>query len=276
MAGSANGSFAIGFDNGTIIVGGTGQSDRDSSVGDEAFKCPTALTFINRQKLVVCQGSSTVKPSEMTRDLMQIGRTGSVWLLDLSNRHRKLLAGDLGYPYGVVSLPGSDDILISECWQHRILKLSLHGDHSPESVLSDLQGYPARLSSTTSADLMLCLFAPRNRLIEFVLKENEFRQRMIETIAPEYWIAPALKNGQNFLEPLQQGGVKTMNIHKPWAPSLSYGLVVRLGSDQTPVASYHSRANGQRHGITSCCEVQGQILATSKGGDCILKLVQRH
>ena len=114
MAGSSDGSFAIGFDNGTIVVGGTGQSNRDSSVGDEAFKCPTALTFINRQKLVVCQGSSTVKPSEMTRDLMQIGRTGSVWLLDISNRHRKLLAGDLGYPYGVVSLPGSDDILISE------------------------------------------------------------------------------------------------------------------------------------------------------------------
>ena len=46
-----------------------------------------------------------------------------------------------------------------------------------------------------------------------------------------------------------------MGIHKPWAPSRSYGLVVRLDAAMRPVASFHSRANGHRHGVTSAIEV---------------------
>ena len=118
----------------------------------------------------------------------------------------------------------------------------------------------------------LCLFAPRNRLIEFVLQESEYRRRMLEEIEPQFWIAPALSTHQSFLEPLQCGGVKTMGIGKPWAPSRSYGLLVRLGPDLQPVASFHSRANGRRHGLTSAIEAEGRLLAASKGGDAILAL----
>ena len=42
-----------------------------------------------------------------------------------------------------------------------------------------------------------------------------------------------------------------------------------------PVASFHSRANGTRHGITSAVESLGRILATSKGGDAILAIPAR-
>jgi len=90
--------------------------------------------------------------------------------------------------------------------------------------------------------------------------------------AREHWIAPALASGASFLEPLQSGGVKTMGIHKPWSPSRSYGLVVRLDADLRPVASYHSRANGRRHGITSVIEAGGQLLAASQGGNVILAI----
>ncbi len=273
MTSAPDGALAIGFENGRLFVGEVTPTDIHWSEKEETFSCLTALDFTPDHRLLVCQGSLDVmKPSEMTRDLMQLGRSGSVWLLDLVTRKRTLLADGLGYPYGVVSLPGSNEILVSECWQHRILKLSLRGDHGPEPILGDLPGYPARLARLTNEEWMLCLYAPRNRLVEFVLREPEFRQQMLETIAPEYWIAPALRSAQNFLGPLQQGGVKTMNIHKPWAPSLSYGLAIRLDSHHTPVDSYHSRANGDRHGITSGCQVQGQVLVTSKGGNCIVDL----
>ena len=118
----------------------------------------------------------------------------------------------------------------------------------------------------------LALFAPRNRLIEFTLLEDAYREQMMREVPREYWIAPALASGTTFLEPLQCGGVKTMGVHKPWSPSRSYGLVVKLDTALRPVASYHSRANGRRHGVTSVAEVGGRVFAASKGGHAILDI----
>ena len=70
--------------------------------------------------------------------------------------------------------------------------------------------------------------------------------------------------GQGFKEPMQGAALKTMGIIKPWAPTWSYGLVVALGDAFQPVASFHSRADGQRHGITSACEYGDGFLAGSK------------
>ena len=61
-----------------------------------------------------------------------------------------------------------------------------------------------------------------------MLLEHDYRAAMMREVARPHWIAPALASGASFLEPLQSGGVKTMGIHKPWSPSRSYGLVVRL------------------------------------------------
>jgi hypothetical protein len=95
---------------------------------------------------------------------------------------------------------------------------------------------------------------------------------MMREIAREHWIAPTLSSGTSFLEPLQCGGVKTMGMHKPWSPSRSYGLLVRLDRNLRPVASFHSRANGRRHGITSVITRDGRVLVTAKGGNAILEL----
>ena len=274
MAAGSAGQYAVGLNSGQIFVEGAAENIEISSVGDQELKCPTAMQFVDEHQLVVCQGSTQVSPSDMRVDLMNIGRSGSVWKLNLRDGSQECLASDLGYPYGVAALPGTQEILISECWRHRVVKLSLDSTYSVKSVISDLQGYPARLFETSNGKIMLCIFAARNRLVEFVLKEDEFRQRMIESVDPQFWIAPQLRTGESFLEPLQQGRVKTMNILKPWAPSLSYGLVVRLGKNGNPEASYHSRANGSRHGITSGCEIDGHVYVTSKGGDCILKIEQ--
>ena len=78
-----------------------------------------------------------------------------------------------------------------------------------------------------TAAIWLALFAPRNQLVEFVLREDDYRRRMIETIDPAFWIAPSLSSGASFLEPIQGGARKKLNMLKPWSPSWSYGLVAR-------------------------------------------------
>jgi hypothetical protein len=63
-----------------------------------------------------------------------------------------------------------------------------------------------------------------------------------------------------------------MGIHKPWSPTRSYGLLAKLDESFQPVTSYHSRANGRFHGVTSAVSCNDSILVTSKGGNHILRL----
>ena len=54
---------------------------------------------------------------------------------------------------------------------------------APEIVLPDLPAYPARISPAADGrGAWLCLFAPRNRLTEFVLREQAFRERMMAEV----------------------------------------------------------------------------------------------
>jgi hypothetical protein len=157
------------------------------------------------------------------------------------------------------------------------LRLSETGSKRPETALDNLPGYPARQCRGFSGRNWLAVFAPRSQLMEFVLKEALYRETMVNEISdPNLWIGPALSSGNTFLEPLQGGAVKQMGILKPWAPARSYGLVVQLNADFLPVSSFHSRADGRNHGVTSCVELAGgQLLSTSAGGDCILSTLVR-
>ena len=74
---------------------------------------------------------------------------------------------------------------------------------------------------------------------------------------------PALSRSP--FEPTQQGGVKQLGVLKPWSPSRSYGLVARLDAALRPVVSFHSRANGRRHGVTSCLMWDGRLYFAAKG-----------
>jgi hypothetical protein len=161
-------------------------------------------------------------------------------------------------------------MVVSESWRHQLVRFSATGNRA--TVLTHLPGYPSRLAPASDGGAWLTLFAPRNRLIEFVLQETHYRQDMIDQVPPAYWIAPALASNRSFLEPLQCGGIRTMGIHKPWSPSRSYGLVVKLDRDMQPQFSLHSRANGTRHGICSVAEKDGRLFVGSKGGDCVLAL----
>ena len=43
---------------------------------------------------------------------------------------------------------------------------------APQAVLSDLPAYPGRIAPARDGGFWLALFAPRNQLVEFVLRED--------------------------------------------------------------------------------------------------------
>ena len=236
----------------------------------EGFNCPVALAFGSDGALYVCNGSDAVPPSGWKTDLMSKRARGSLWRIDRQSGERQCLATDLAFPYGVAVDESKGRLLVSESWRHRIVAIPLSGGVA-EPLLTKLPGYPARLAPRPGGYVM-SLFAPRNRLIEFVLLEDDYRADMMREIEDGFWIAPSLSPSRSFLEPLQNGGVRVMGIHKPWSPTRSYGLVVGLDDKLQPVSSFHSRANGARHGVTSAIAVGDEIIAATKGGNVVLRL----
>ena len=263
LAASPKGELAVALDDGRLLLGELSLS------APAGLTSATALAFGDAETLFLCQGSARHPASDWVVDLMEGSATGSVWRLNLREGNSVCLARDLAFPYGLLVAGG--DLVIAESWRHRLLRLPAAGG-TPQPALAKLPGYPARLTPSSSGGAWLTLFAPRNRLIEFVLEEESYRADMIREVPREFWIAPALSSGASFLEPLQCGGVKTMGIHKPWSPTRSYGLVVRLDAAFRPVASFHSRANGAHHGVTSLVEAEGHLLVAAKGGGAILDL----
>jgi hypothetical protein len=269
LASDSAGALAVGYDAGGIVIQG-GRYDGASLGATEGINCPTACLFDGSDTLLVCNGSGRFAPSQWKHDLMSRGATGSLWEFDLRTGRSVQLLGDLAFPYGA-ALSRRSSLFVSEAWRGRILEVR-RPSAKLEIVLDELPGYPARIAAASSGGYWLTLFAPRTQLVEFVLSERRYRERMMAEIEPEYWVAPDLCAGKSFLEPLQGGGIKTMGILKPWAPPRSYGLVVLCDGDFLPLSSYHSRAGGRNHGITSAAELDGDLLATAKGWGNVLRV----
>lgn len=263
----ADGGMAIGLaHDGIIFQGGANHGKHLTTLEGRSIICPTALRFVDAGTLILCLGSQQNDPTEWKRDLLDGRASGSVWRVDLSTGRGTCLADRLAWPNGVVQ-PKPGRIMIAESWRHQLIDL-MGGWATP--LLTDIPGYPARLSPAAGGGYWLAVFAPRSQLVEFVLREPRFRERMMREVDPEFWVAPSLHHMIDYREPLQSGAIKQLGELKPWSPSRSYGLVARLDDAFNPVESFHSRANGKRHGITSCLEINGRLLATAKGGNAIL------
>lgn len=262
LAASPAGALAVGVDGHGIVIRG-GHHDRKEVYKLEGTQivCPTAVTFTSENTLVLCLGTQDLRASDWKRDLMRHGCTGEVWEVDLVSGKGTKLAGDLQFPYGVCQT--ADGIAVSEAWAHRII--AVKQGEKPRALLRHIPGYPARLVAGPEGGYVLAVFAPRNQLVEFVLREPEFLTVMTNEVHPDNWIAPKLMWGQGFKEPMQGAALKTMGIIKPWAPTWSYGLLVALDEQFQPVHSYHSRADGTRHGVTSVATLDGRIIAAAKG-----------
>jgi hypothetical protein len=263
IAVSPKNELAIGLENGDLLIAGQ-QAALPPSV-----KCITALSFAPDGSLWMANGSTHHSPSAWVADLMEKNLAGAVWQCDPGAQSFRLIADKLAFPYGL--LADNNGVVVSESWRHRLVRIdSKKGE--PKTVLNHIPGYPSRLSPTPDGGAWLAVFAPRNRLVEFVLQETDYRLDMMDRVPRDLWTAPALSSGHSFLEPLQFGSIRTMGIHKPWAPSRSYGMVVRLDALMVPTGSFHSRANGTRHGTCSVIENNNQLFVAAKGGDCILSI----
>lgn len=266
LALSPTGALAIGLDSGGVRIMGGQQNDRTFGAdGAVRMNAPTAAVFLDDRTLIVCDGSATNSASAWRRDLLDLGRSGSLVKIDLRDGAISRIADHIAWPAGIC-LAGKGQVIVSEAWRHRLLHLRLEGG-TTSVALADLPAYPGRLAPAEDGGYWLSLFAVRSQLQEFVLREPRYRREMMATVEPEYWIAPSLSSGKSFMEPLQAGGVIRLGIHKPWAPTRSYGLVARLDAQFQPVWSAHSRANGARHGITSIAELGGRAIVTARGND---------
>ena len=268
LAAAADGRLAVARSGGPVTIsardGSRVEWTRPAGAGDV-----TAMSFVPDGSLVLAIGAAGRKASDWRQDFMIRGRTGSVWSMARNGSMRELARG-LAYPYGIVP-DGKGGLVVSTAWDAALV--CLDGNGRPRTVLTNLPGYPARIVPAEDVGYWLAVFAPRNQLVEFVLREKPFRKRMMSEIEPEYWVCPALAPASSPLEVMQDGAQKIGGSIKPWAPTLSYGMVVKLDRDFQPERSFHSRSNGSRHGITSVAANRGAVFASSAGANAIVRVM---
>lgn len=245
------------------------QQGRSIALQKDAVRCITAIAVDPGGRVFFTQGSESHPADEWCQDLMRLGSTGRIgeWQGDGSIRW---LVQNLRYPSGI-AVAANGDLIFSEAWAHTLSRVRADGSNR-QAVLENLAGYPSRLSAAAGGGLFLTLFAMRTLLVDFVLTEKTFREEMIETIDPRYWVRPALASGGSYLEPLQGGAIVKLGVRKAWSPPRSYGLMVRLDDEFTPMATWHSRVGGKNHGITAAEQVEDKLFVVSKGGGRLLSL----
>jgi sugar lactone lactonase YvrE len=268
LAALPDGSIAVGLGNCVVTGIGTASQHKTHEAQGKPFVAVTALAPTADGGLLVCDASSKYGVADWARDLMGKQRNGRLVRMDPATGEATTLATGLAYAYGALEHADGTK-LVSETWAHRVTRV---GEGLSIPAISDLPGYPSRFAADGAGGFWLTLFSGRTQLVEFVLTEDAYRQEMMRTIKPEYWVGPAFSSGADFLEPLQGGGVKQMGILKPWAPPRSYGLVVHYDAELKPEYSFHSRVGGRNHGICAIAQKGDVLYILSKGAGRILTL----
>jgi hypothetical protein len=267
----AQGMMAVGLDGwGLVIRGGIHHGREVQGNGGQAFGCITALTFLDSNTLLLANGSQKVGAGEWRRDLMEKGHSGIVWKLDLRTGQMERLAAGLAWPAGI-GANGSHRIYVTETWRHRILSIDLKSG-GITTALDHLPAYPARIAPAFNGGYWLTFYSVRNQLVEFILREEVYRRRMLAEVPEPFWMAPALASGLSHQEPMQGSQLKRLGVLKPYAVTRSYGLVVNCDSNMKLLSSYHSRADGTAHGTVAASEFGQDLFVASRGSGKILRL----
>ena len=263
-----SGLFAVALGGQSIRVfdGAWIQLARLDALAGRPLTSVNALAFDGADHLVFSDGAERHAPKAWCRDLMELGRSGRAGRWNFPEGAASELTRGLGYAYGVLPQAGGA-VLVSESWRHRVVRA---GGNGAAALPAELPGYPSRMTPAAAGGYWLSCFVCRTQLVEFVLREKAYRERMLTEIDPRYWIAPALSSGHSFLEPLQGAGVKTMGVLKPWAPPRSYGLVLRVDATGQVIGSLHSQVDGRHHGITGVVEHADRLHVASKGSGRLL------
>ena len=260
-------------DRGLAAVDASGRQAWLNQAEDQPLNCLTSVAAAPNGTIFASEGSTLNGPTDWCRDLMQKNSAGRVISCGPGFETPKVLLRNVPYPYGLALSADGHSLWLTESWSHRLCRAAIAGRElgAVEPVIGNLAGYPARLGRAKGGGLWLSMFALRTHLIEFVLREDDFRDEMMRTIAPDFWIAPALATSGSALEPMQSGGIKALGIQKPWAPPRSYGLLARINDDGDVVESLHSRVGGHYHGIAAACDTaQGLVIASRGAGRLLL------
>lgn len=256
--------LAIALATGEIVIEGGRFGGRRYKPA-QPLACMTAMAGTDSE-LYIANGSAKNGPADWQRDLLERNASGSVWRLDLESGTFTRLADGLAWPAGLA--PDAEGPVFSEAWKHQLVRIDQRGF---KVLYADLPAYPGRIAPATDG-YWLALFAPRSQLVEFVLRESAYRRRMMAEVPQAFWVAPKLRSGRSFCESLQGGGVKHLGLLKPWAPTMSAGLCVKLDRAFQPRASLHSRADGRTHGVTSVAEHDGQVFIAACGDGVVVSL----
>ncbi|MGP2490259.1 strictosidine synthase [Mesorhizobium sp. PUT5] len=259
--------LAIARADGRILIEGGSFDGRSYRVG-EGIACITALAA-HGSMLYVANGSAANAADDWQRDLLERNASGSVWCIDLAGGAVTRIADGLAWPAGLVV--DGKGLVVSEAWKHRLVRIDPSRPGGNAVLHGDLPGYPGRIVPAKDG-YWLAMFAPRSQLVEFVLREDAYRKRMMAEVPQHYWVAPKLRSGRSFYESLQGGGVKQLGMLKPWAPTMSAGLCVKLDRGFQPRSSLQSRADGRTHGVTCAAEHEGQVFVAARGDGVIVSL----
>jgi len=261
--------LAVGLGNAVRLQAGTTAEREIDRCDGQPLNAVNALHAAADGTLLISDGSVTRPYPEWRHDLLEKGSSGRLLRHDPRSGSTTALAIGLGYSFGAFA-DAQGQALVAEAWKHQLSKVGNGG--ARQVVLPALPGYPARMARAVGGGFWLSVFACRTQLVEFVLGEDAYRHEMMRSIEPRYWVAPALSSGDDFLEPLQGGGVKQMGILKPWAPPRSYGLLLRVGDDFVPQFALHSRVGGRHHGVVAAVQRGDELFVLAKGAGRILRL----
>jgi hypothetical protein len=271
VTGDSDGRLIVGVDSDGLYVTAQGCDWKAVAMPAHLSSSMTAALLLDNCRVLVCIGSTRNRSEDWKRDLMENTAAGLLVVVHLDGGSVQQLAANLAFPYGTLA-DSAETVLISESWRHRLIRCRLSEPSAPQPFLEELPGYPARIAPALGGGFWLSLFAPRRQLFELLLGEDDFRSEMIATIDADEWIGPDFAPSDAPDQPLQQGSVRQMGILKPWAPSRSYGLVVRCDKGGAPVRSWHSRADGSLHGVVSIVEWNGRLLLASRGAGVVARL----
>lgn len=267
LAATPAGTLVCVSGQGLLRVDATGLVE--TVIGSDAFPGAGHLTSVavHGDEVFVTSASEDHTPEEWAQDLFSGGNTGRLVKVTADGRTQTLAEG-LHWPYGLC-LAG-DELIVSESWRHRLIGFTV-GSGQQRIVRDRLPAYPARLTSAPSGTFWVAMFAPRSYLVEFVMREEAYRNAMVKTMAEDDWVRPSMRTTNAVREPLQLGRARHLGEVKPWAPTRSYGLVAEVTAKGEFLRSYHSRADGDRHGTTAALQVDDQLLVASAGADLVLR-----
>lgn len=221
------------------------------------------LHFLSESELAVVDHGYAADQDLLSLACWDDIRRGSVTAVYPTGETRPL-AGNLHCPMGACR-DAHNDLIVTELETARVI------DVGGKIRRSGFPGYLGRIRKVAGGYLLACL-SRRDPLIEFLKTETAFIAEMKATIEPRRWIAPRATPEFSHDFPIELGATLLFGEVKPWAPSFSYGLLIKLDDNLLPTGSAQSRANGRRHAISDALVWNGDVIAVSKASGEILNL----